>query len=78
MVTILLQSANAPRRYQCYVRSMWVIDEPMLTETLVFFYSRQIYGGIGIGVAAAAVISMFALSNVSCFPCEMLLASWLL
>lgn len=26
---------------------------------------RQIYGGIGLGVAAAAVISMFALSNVS-------------
>lgn len=34
---------------------------------LTFMY-RQIYGGIGLGVAASAVITMFALSNVSVSP----------
>jgi len=30
-------------------------------------FNRQIYGGIGLGIGAVAIISMFALSNVSCF-----------
>jgi hypothetical protein len=29
------------------------------------FLDRQIYGGISLGIAAVAIISMFALSNVS-------------
>lgn len=39
-----------------------------IIPTLIFIFcglSRQIYGGIGLGVVAVAVISMFALSNVS-------------
>ena len=31
------------------------------------FLDRQIYGGIGLAIGAAAIISMFALSNVSYF-----------
>lgn len=35
------------------------------THPNFYLLSRQIYGGIGLGVVAVAVISMFALSNVS-------------
>lgn len=37
--------------------------------SLTAFLDRQIYGGIGLGIGAAAIISMFALSNVGCFFC---------
>lgn len=36
-----------------------------MNATQLIKLRRQIYGGIGLGVAAAAVISILALSNVS-------------
>ena len=39
-------------------------------SSLTAFLDRQIYGGIGLGIGAAAIISMIALSNVGCFFCE--------
>jgi hypothetical protein len=43
-----------------------ILQRP-LYKLMFMSSSRQIYGGIGLGVGAAAVITMFALSNVRDF-----------
>ena len=58
-------------QYLFFVFPEWLAKEPCNALrrpwNLLVIY-RQIYGGIGIGVAVAAALSILALSNVSSSP----------